>query len=177
MTDAQKVNYWRNQSKTQQKLREQRERELEDERKKNKPGSGTVPDQQQGSGTAQVDEAAVRSEAAQDAALATIRSSLALRGKKSEDIDELVDLLSPAKFVTADHKVDTAKVVAFIEKNAPVGTTSGGGGGGGTPGQGHYGQQPSSKKALGEAEAARRGYGGLKKQPQTTSTATTTTSV
>lgn len=169
MTDQQKANYWRNQSKVQQKLREQRERELEEERQKSKgqsgqqgQGSGTVPDQQQGSGNTQADSAAIRSEAAQDAALATIRTSLALRGKSADDIDSLVDVLSMAKFVTADHKVDTAKVVAFVDKNAPA---SGSNGGGGSDfGAGRREGQRSDRKSAAREEAERR-FAGKENQP------------
>lgn len=169
MNADQKANYWRNQSKVQQKKAEEAERRLQASQQNagqnNGSGSGTVRDQQQDSGngnTGQTDAVAIRSEAAQDAALATIRSSLALRGKKAEDIDELVDLLSPAKFVTADHKVDTAKVVAFIEKNAPA--SSNGGGTGTDFGAGRRETATPDRKAAARAEADKR-FAGQKDAP------------
>jgi hypothetical protein len=163
MTDQQKANYWRNQSKVQQKLREEAERKLQE--KNNGKESGTVREQQQGSGSnsnEQVDSAAIRSEAAQDAAMATIRSSLALRGKTADDIDSLVDVLSMAKFVTADHKVDTAKVVAFIEKNAPAAGSNGSGGS--DFGAGRREEAGKNRKDAARAEAEKR-FAGQKDQP------------
>lgn len=154
MTDAQKVNYWRNQSKVQQRQREQAERDLQAEKQRNTQqnqngnngdGSGTVREQQ-------ADDSAIRASAAQDAAMATIRTTLALRGMKADDIDDTVDLLSPAKFVTADHKVDSAKVTAFVEKTAGRGT----GGGSSDFGAGRREEQGRNKAEAGRQFAEKR---------------------
>lgn len=151
MNDAQKANYWRNQAKVQQRKAEALERAQNGG--KNQQESGTVQNQQQSGAekTVQVDEVAIRREAGKDAASAAIRSSLALRGKNAEEIDDIVDVIDTAKFLTADHKLDAAKIAAFVTKTVPVRGSEGG-----NPGQGQQQQKTESKAAAGKAAAEAR---------------------
>lgn len=159
MNDAQRANYWRNQAKVQQRKAEALERQQSggqnqnQQQNQNGGGSGTVRDQQQGGNekTGTVDEAAIRREVAKDAATASIRTALAARNKTAEEIDEIVDFLDPTRFLTAENKLDSAKITAFVTKTVPVR-----GGEGGNPGQGQQQQQSESKAAAGKAAAESR---------------------
>ena len=111
-------------------------------------------------------------EANRDNALALLRVTLTTRGKNAAEVDDIVDPLSAEKFLDAEGKVDAGKVTAYADKIAP----SRSGGGGGTPGQGHHDGAPTDKFAEGRAEAARRGYGGLKKDTHKVGSPASTTS-
>ena len=157
MTPQQQASYWRNQAKVQQRrvqdLERTQQQRNQQQNGQNGDGSGTVRDQQQGgnSQAGSVDEAAIRREIAADAASASIRTALAARGKSAEEIDEIVDFVDPTKFLTAENKLDSAKITAFVTKTVPVR-----GGEGGVPGQGQQQQQTQSKAAAGKAAAEKR---------------------
>lgn len=170
MNADQKANYWRTIAKKKTKEVEQRDRELADARAgknqqsgdaQNGQQSGTVRDQQQSSGT-QADTAAIRREAAEDAASATLRTALALRGKKADEIDEMLDMINPAKFTTSDFKVDPAKVASYVEKYAPA--DSGSNGTSSDYGAGRREGTAPDRKAAAKAEAEKR-FAGRQDQP------------
>lgn len=161
MTDAQGKMYWRHQTKVQQgkvpkNLTELQERAQKwDEYQRSLNPQGNQQNQQQSGPSREQIEAEVRLEASRDSALALIRTNLHTRGKKADEIDGLVQFINPDAFLNPEKKVDTASVIAYLDKIAPTGT---GGGGGGLPGQGRHEQQAVDKAAEGKAEAERRGY-------------------
>jgi hypothetical protein len=158
MTPVQQANYWRAESKKQQKLREDAERKAQGSQ--NSGGSGTVPDQQQsqtGDSEAAVQAAreAGRREAAKDAVLVTISATLQSRGKKPDEITELLDVVNPDKFLDEHGKIDGTKVANYVSRVAPA---SGSNGGGGNPGQGNHERQSGlSARDRAKSEAERRG--------------------
>ena len=163
MTDAQRANYWRNQSRVQQKklpsnlAQIQADAQAWADHQKSLQQQNNQQNQQQGGNeqTREQIEAQIRKEAAEDSALALLRTSLHTRGKNLEEIDELVQFVNTSKFVTSENKVDTAAVITYLDKIAPTGT---GGGGGGLPGQGRHEQNAADRAAAGKNEAERRGF-------------------
>lgn len=153
--------YWRTESKKQQRLREDAERKAQGSGQ-NGQQSGTVPDQQQKQG-AQSDDAAVQAQIAEarregqrDAVVVAMTSSLQMRGKKTDEITEILDVVNPDKFLDTGGKVDTTKVANFLARVAPANSN----GGGGAPGQGNYEQTNTrpDPREIAREEAKRRGY-------------------
>jgi hypothetical protein len=155
MTDKQQASYWRNESKKQQKARENAERQ-------NGNGSGTVPDQQKQNAQpddkavqARIDEA--RREGQRDAVVIALTTSLQMRERTKDEIDELLGVVDPNKFLGDDGKVDSTKVANYISRVAPVGTA--GGGGNGAPGQGRFEhREKADPREVAREEAKRRGH-------------------
>lgn len=163
MTDAQKAAYWRNQTKTMQKRVPSNLTELQEAKRKwdEYQQSQQTPADQEIERVRKETEERVRREAAEDSVTALMRVTLSSRGKDAAEVDELVEPVNAAKFLTQDGKVDTARVTAFVDKIAPAGQAGGGNG----YGQGRgFGQSPASKRELGEAEARKR-FGGQKEDP------------
>lgn len=164
MNSDQKAAYWRFEAKKQQKklpanleqiqadaqkwADHQKSLQQQNNQQQNQQQNGNEPTREQ-------IEANIRREAAEDSALALLRTSLHTRGKNLEEIDELVQFVNTSKFVTSENKVDTGAVITYLDKIAPTGT---GGGGGGLPGQGRHEQTAADRAAAGKAEAERRGY-------------------
>ena len=152
MNADQRANYWRTEAKKQQRLREAAERQQQNPPKndppKNDPPKNDPPSREQ-------IEAEVRAEVSKDSALALLRTSLHTRGKSAEEIDDLIQYVSLEAFLTAEKKIDTAKVTTYLDRVAPSGS---GGGGGGLPGQGRQHQTAADKAAAGKAEAEKRGF-------------------
>lgn len=157
MTADQKANYWRNQSKVQQKrvpadldkLQQDAQAWREHQAKQNPPaGPPNAPTREQ-------IEAEIRADVSRDAALAILRTNLHTRGKNAEEIDDLLQYVAPDAFLTAEKKVDAAKVTTYLDRVAPSGS---GGGGGGLPGQGNRNNGTVDKSADGKAESERRGF-------------------
>jgi hypothetical protein len=153
------ANYWRAESKKQQHLREEAERKLQGQ---NGGSSGTVRDQQQTQG-AQSDDAAVqaridaaRAEGQRDAVVVSLTASLQMRGKSTDEITEILDVIDPGKFLDANGKVDTTKVANHLARVAPATSSTGGG----APGQGRQGEhnQRTDPRQIAREEAKRRGY-------------------
>lgn len=152
MNADQKANYWRNQSKVQQKRADELERSL---KPKNDPPKN---DQQQQGGeqpNREQIEAQVRADVAKDSVMALLRTTLYSRGKNADEIDALVKYVNPESFLNAEKKPDTAEVIGYLDRVAPLGK---GGGGGGLPGQGRHEQTPADPAAKGKEEAERRGF-------------------
>lgn len=153
MTDTQKANYWRNQTKVANKRvpknLDQIQRDAQawaEYQRTQKP-----PEQQAIDAAVEKARADALKEAAQESALALLRVTLQTRGKNAAEVDEIVDPLNPAKFLTQDGKLDTARVTAFVDKLAPVRS-----GGGQHIGQGRFDQIPQSRAEAGRIEAQRR---------------------
>lgn len=156
MSDAELAAYWRNQSKTQQRRADALERaQQQGNQQQNQQQINQNGNQQQSGPSREEIEAQVRTEAARDAALALLRTNLHTRGKKLDEIDDLVKFVNPDSFINAEKKVDTASVITYLDKIAPTGT---GGGGGGLPGQGRHEQNAADRAAGGKSEAERRGF-------------------
>lgn len=161
MKPEEQAAYWRNQSKVQQRRADALERAQQQgsQQQSNQQQSGQQQGQngnQQQSGPSREEiEAQVRTEAARDAALALLRTNLHTRGKKLDEIDDLVKFVNPDSFINSEKKVDTASVITYLDKIAPTGT---GGGGGGLPGQGRHEQNAADRAAAGKNEAERRGF-------------------
>lgn len=162
MKPEHQAGYWRTEAKKQQRLREAAERGTQSGGQ-NGQQSGTVTGQQQTQG-AQSDEAAVqariaeaRREGQRDAVVVAMTSSLQMRGKKTDEITEILDVVNPDKFLDDGGKVDTTKVANFLARVAPA---SNGGGSGGAPGQGRQGEgnQRTDPREIAREEAKRRGY-------------------
>jgi hypothetical protein len=159
MTDGQRANYWRFESKKQQKAREDAERKLTAQ---NGSASGTVPDQQKQNAQpddkavqARIDEA--RREGQRDAVVIALTTSLQMRERTKDEIDELLGVVDPNKFLGDDGKVDSTKVANYISRVAPVGTA--GGGGNGAPGQGRFEhREKADPREVAREEAKRRGH-------------------
>jgi hypothetical protein len=156
MNADQKANYWRNQAKVANKRVPKNLDQLQQDaqawaeyQRTQKP-----PEQQAIEQTRTETEARVRREVAEDAALSLLRVTLTQRGKNAAEVDEIVDPLNPAKFLTQDGKMDTDRVVAFADKLVP--SQSGGGGNG--YGQGRFDRTQTSRAAAGKAESERRGF-------------------
>lgn len=155
------ANYWRAESKKQQKLREDAERRAQSSGQ-NAGSSGTVPNQQQTQG-AQTDAAAVQAardegkrEGQRDAVVVAMTASLQMRGKKTDEITEILDVVNPDKFLGEGGKVDTTKVANFLARVAPA---SSNGNGGGAPGQGRFeNNQRTDPREIAREEAKRRGH-------------------
>jgi hypothetical protein len=154
------ANYWRAESKKQQHLREEAERKLQGQ---NNGSSGTVPNQQQTQG-AQSDDAAVqarideaRREGQRDAVVVSLTASLQMRGKTTDEITEILDVIDPGKFLDTNGKVDTTKVANHLARVAPAPSSNGGGG---APGQGRQGEhnQRTDPREIAREEAKRRGH-------------------
>lgn len=160
MTADQKANYWRNQSKVQQKrvpadldkLQQDAQAWREYQAAQNQQQNGQ---QQQNTPTREQIEAEIRADVSRDAALAILRTNLHTRGKNAEEIDDLLQYVAPDAFLTAEKKVDAAKVTTYLDRVAPSGS---GGGGGGLPGQGNRNNGTVDKSADGKAESERRGF-------------------
>lgn len=153
MSDAEQAAYWRNQSKTQQRRADALERAQQQGNQQQQ--SSQSGNQQQSGPSREEIEAQVRLESARDSALALLRTNLHTRGKKLDEIDDLVKFVNPDSFINAEKKVDTASVITYLDKIAPTGT---GGGGGGLPGQGRHEQSAADRAAGGKSEAERRGF-------------------
>jgi hypothetical protein len=156
MNADQKANYWRNQTKIANKRVPSNLTQLQQDaaawaeyQRTQKP-----PEQQAIETARQEAAAAARKEVAEDAALSLLRVTLTQRGKEVAEIDEIVDRLNPAKFLTTDGKMDTVAVTAFADKLVP--SQSGGGGNG--YGQGRFDRTQTSRAAAGKAESERRGF-------------------
>lgn len=157
MKDAEKANYWRNQSKKMQKqipsnlteLQQQAQQWQEYQQKQQTPAEQQL--QQVRDQTA----AQVREETNKEAVVALLRTSLHTAGKNTEEIDDLIGYVDPSKFLDAEKKLDAAKVSSYLAKIVPTGSA---GGSGGLPGQGRYQQTAAEKAAAGKAEAERRGF-------------------
>lgn len=169
MTAEQQAAYWRNQSKIQQKkvppnlaeLQEAAQKWAEYQRTQQSPADQQL--QQVRDETA----ARVREEVGKESALALLRVSLHNRGKNQGEIDELIQYVDPSKFLTPEKGLDVGKATSYLDKVAPVGTTSTST----TYGQGRgFDQTHPDRFAAGKAEAERRGYGGLKKESTTSTT-------
>lgn len=158
MQPEHRANYWRTESKKQQKAREDAERKLNAQ---NGNGSGTVSNQQTQS--AQSDDQAVQAQIAEarregqrDAVVIAMTTSLQMRGRNSDEISELLDVVNPDKFLDDSGKVDSTKVANYISRVAPVGTA--GGGGNGAPGQGRFENNTTvDPREVAREEAKRRG--------------------
>lgn len=160
MTAEQRANYWRAESKKQQRLREEAERKAQGSQ--NGDGSGTVRDQQQSSSDSEAAvraaEAKGRREAAKDAVLVTITTTLQSRGKKTDEITELLDVVNPDKFLDDNGKIDGTKVANYVARVAPASGSQNDDSSGGNPGQGNHQQQGGmSARDRAKAEAERRG--------------------
>lgn len=160
MKPEQQAAYWRSESKKQQKLREDAERKIAQQQgSPNGDGSGTVPGQQQSStdseAAVQAAREAGRREAARDSVLVTMTATLQSRGKKPDEITELLDVVNPDKFLDENGKLDGTKVANYVARVAPVSGTQSGGGG--LPGQGRHEQGGMSAREKAQAEARRRG--------------------
>jgi hypothetical protein len=80
-----------------------------------------------------------------------------MRGKKSDEITEILEVVNPDKFLDEGGKVDTTKVANYLARVAPSGSN---GSGGGAPGQGRYentNTKPDPREVARE-EAKRRGH-------------------
>lgn len=163
MNADQKAAYWRTEAKKQQKrvpsnldqIQSDAQKWADYQRSQQQNQQQNGQQQQQSGPSREEIEAQVRLEASRDSALALLRTNLHTRGKKAEEIDDLVKFVSPDAFLNSEKKVDTASVITYLDKIAPAGT---GGGGGGLPGQGRHEQQAEDRAAAGKAEAERRGY-------------------
>lgn len=165
MKPEHRENYWRNQSKVQQKKYEDEKRVREEAERKlqggtqGDAGSGTVRDQQQSQPDQQQAVSAAREEGRREgqrqAVLVSLSTSLQMRGKNAEDITELLGVVDPAKFLDDSGTLDGTKVANYLARVAPAS----GGGTGGNPGQGQQQQAPTNRRAQAMAEAERRGYG------------------
>lgn len=157
MTPVQQAAYWRNQSKVQQRRVPANLTQLEQDAAawaEYQRTQQTPADQALAAARTEAATAA-RKEAAQESALALLRISLHNRGKTDAEIDELVEFVSPDRFLTSDSKLDTAKVTTYVDKLVPAPVR----GADGRPiGQGRYEQVPSDRTAAGKTEAERRGF-------------------
>lgn len=157
MTPVEQAAYWRNQSKVQQRRVPANLTQLEQDAAawaEYQRTQQTPADQALAAARTEAATAA-RKEAAQDSALALLRISLHNRGKTDAEIDELVEFVSPDRFLTSDSKLDTAKVTTYVDKLVPAPVR----GADGRPiGQGRYEQVPSDRTAAGKTEAERRGF-------------------
>lgn len=162
MTDAQKAAYWRNESKKQQArvpknldqlLRDSQE--LATLREKQ-----MTPDEQAVQAARTEGLTQGRREAAEDSVMVALRTSFQMRGKTEAEVSDLLDVVSPSKFLTDDGKVDASKVTGYVNRLAPAAGSPGG-----SPGQGRREQAPDDKKAAGKAESDRR-FGNLKNDAQ-----------
>jgi hypothetical protein len=175
MSPEHRAEYWRIQSKTQQRKREEAERKLQQQSgqqgAQNGNGSGTVTDQQKQSTSTDADRAREegRREGQRDAVLVSMSTSLQLRGLKTDEITELLEVVNPDKFLD-DGKVDSTKVANYLARVAPVQGNQQRG----LPGQGNREQQTVSRKqqakeaaqSLGLTQGAdpnRGALGGLRK--------------
>lgn len=151
MTDAEAKRYWRNQSKKHQKALPKNLSELQEKAGKWDAHEKTqkTPEQQQSEAQQRDAEARIKREAAEDAAKTLLEAILAERGKKTEEVDDLLDTLNMSKLLTDDGKLDRTKVRTLADKLAPTGS-------GGGYGQGRYEQTPQDKAEAGRAEAKRR---------------------
>jgi hypothetical protein len=152
MNDKQAAAYWRNQSKVQQQIADQRKDY--DQIKADAQKWREYDQSQQTPSQRAIEEAKLEAklEVAGDSALASLRAILQTRGKDEAEVNDLLQFVSPSSFLTADGKVDHQKVVTAADKLAPTGSQGGG------YGQGRYEQPNQSRSAAGIAEAERRGF-------------------
>lgn len=151
MTDAERAAYWRTESKKHQKALPKNLADLQRDAQAWQDYQRTqkTPEQQQTEQQQRDSEARIKREAAEDAAKTLLEAILSERGKKTEEVDDLLDTLNLSKLLTDDGKLDRTKVRTLADKLAP--TRSGGG-----YGQGRYEQAPQDKAEAGRAEAKRR---------------------
>jgi hypothetical protein len=158
MTPDQRANYWRSTSKNIQK---NKDAEIAELKRQLAAVSGTVTGQQTQS--AQQDDQAVQAQIAEarregqrDAVVISLTTSLQMRERTREEIDELLGVVDPNKFLDDSGKVDSTKVANYISRVAPVGTS---GGSNGAPGQGRFeNREKADPRAQARAEAERRGH-------------------
>lgn len=154
MNDKQAAAYWRNQSKVQQHIAEQRKDY--DQIKADADAYRAYKAEQQTPADKALAEAELKGKkaAAGDAAMASLRVILQTRGKDEKEVSDLLEFVSSERFLTTDGLVDHQKVTTYADKLAPAGSQQGGGG----YGQGRFEQTNQSRSAAGVAEAERRGF-------------------
>jgi hypothetical protein len=162
MTDGQRANYWRHQSKVQQKKvpanLDQIQKDAQawaEYQRTQKPAE----EQERDRIRAEV-EAETTKKIGADSAVALLKDVLQNRGKTEAEVNGLVEFVDGARFLTSEGKMDTAKVTTFANTLVPAGQAGGGG-----FGQGRYQQTGTSKRELGAAEAAKR-FGNQQQDPQ-----------
>jgi hypothetical protein len=153
MSDKQAAAYWRNQSKVQQHLADQR-KDYDDVKAAADKWRAHETEQQTPADKALAEaELKGKKAAAGDAAMASLRVILQTRGKDEKEVSDLLEFVSSERFLTADGLVDHQKVMTYADKLTPSGSQNGGSGG---YGQGRFEQTTQSRSAAGVAEAERR---------------------